>query len=165
MSLLQTIFCCFPGGQEGGITLSSGEDREKMRSDEDAANDIVNLLYTTEKAGNVLKAEIQRIMQAHGCIQANGIREYFAEVVFKTLEAAVRAGRIMGPVIKDAYNRAVEATKKIKEFVKENPALCSIIAIGIIALLLPWLLEALGFAVEGIIEGWHISTPLYATIC
>jgi hypothetical protein len=103
-------------------------------------------------------------MQAHGCIQANGIREYLAEMVFKALEATVRAGRIMGPIIKDAYDRAVEATKKIKEFAKENPVLCSIIAIGIIALLLPWILEALGFAAEGIIEGWHDSTLFYACI-
>jgi hypothetical protein len=68
----------------------------------------------------------------------------------------------MGPAIKDAYDRAIEESKKIKEFVQENPLFCSLIALGIITLLMPWLLGALGFGAEGIIEGqnsiFHLLT-------
>jgi hypothetical protein len=123
------------------------------RSDDDIAAEIVDKIYAAEKSSSALKTELHKI------VLVNGWTEYLAEAVLNALELAVRTGRVMGPVIKDAYDRAVEEAMKVKEFVEANPLFFSLIALGIIALLTPWLLEALGFGLEGIIEGeWlHLS--------
>jgi hypothetical protein len=145
MSFFQSILTCFGDRKPkaSGIT----EDKRAILSDTDVAHEIIEKLFTTEKHGNALKSELQ------GIIQANGWREGLAEAIFNATEVAVRNGRSMGPVIHDAYDKAVLALKNIEEFVEENPVLCSIIALGIIALLMPWLLSALGFAEAGITEG------------
>jgi len=116
------------------------------RSNDDIASEIVDKIYAAEKSSSALKTEL------HNIVFANGWSEYLAEAVLSALESAIRAGRVMGLVIKDAYDRAVEAAMKVKEFADANPLFFSLIALGIIALLMPWLLEALGFGLEGIIE-------------
>ena len=145
MSFLQSILDCF--GNRKGQTSLIEESKTMVRSDSDIANEIVEKLFTTEKNGNALKSELQ------GIIHANGWREGLAEAIFNATELAIRTGRTMGPAIQTAYDRAVVEMKKVKEFGEDNPQLCAIIALGIIALLMPWLLTALGFAAEGITEG------------
>jgi hypothetical protein len=40
--------------------------------------------------------------------------------------------------------------------VKDHPIMCAVIAIGILVVLAPWVIEALGFAEGGILEGRRI---------
>jgi hypothetical protein len=130
-----------------GSANDVNEFQNNKQADKDVAAEIVDKLYSTEKHGDALKAELQ------GIIQTNGWRESLAEAIFEALELAVRTGRTMGPALQNAYDRAVEEAKKIEGFVHGNPLLCSIIAVGIVALLMPWLLEALGFGLEGYHRG------------
>jgi len=60
----------------------------------------------------------------------------------------------MGTVMAEAYRRALSAAE---EFAREHPVLCTVIVplivLGILTLLVPWALEALGFGELGPIEG------------
>jgi hypothetical protein len=53
----------------------------------------------------------------------------------------------MGQAIREAYDRAVnEAT----EFAYDHPVFCTVLALGILAILMPWVVDAaLGFAEIG----------------
>lgn len=52
--------------------------------------------------------------------------------------------------MKDAFDKAVD---KAVGFARDHPVWCAVIALGILVLLLPWALEALGFAETGPIAG------------
>ncbi|EXJ55687.1 hypothetical protein A1O7_08616 [Cladophialophora yegresii CBS 114405] len=52
---------------------------------------------------------------------------------------------VKGP-LKDAFVKAVDAAAG---FARDHPVWTTLIAVGILAVLLPWAVEALGFGVEG----------------
>ena len=63
--------------------------------------------------------------------------------------------------MKEAFDKASAATEV---FVNEHPvlvqAMVTVVAIGILALLVPWAVEALGFAELGPVEGtWTCNLP------
>ena len=113
MSFLQPIINCLC---EGDYPRNDEHEPNKTSSSEDdMATKIVDLIYKTEKHGNALKAELQ------GIIQTNGWSERLAEAIHAAIEVAVRNGRVMGPVIQGAYDRAVLESKKVKEFRRRQP--------------------------------------------
>lgn len=59
----------------------------------------------------------------------------------------------LDPVFREAYDKAVEGTQMIEGFVKENPVWSTIIALGILAILCPAIIHALGFTLKGVAEG------------
>lgn len=59
----------------------------------------------------------------------------------------------MGIALGETYERVVREIDSIEGFVKEHPVICAVIAIGILVVLAPWVVEALGFAEAGIVEG------------
>jgi hypothetical protein len=57
----------------------------------------------------------------------------------------------MGQAMKEAFEKAIS---EAVGFAREHPAYCTLIALGIlVALGLPWAIEALGFAELGPLEG------------
>lgn len=130
-----------------------------LDSDEERAKEFVNKLRFTEKNGNALKAELQ------GMIQANGWREYFQEAMMKALKEMVEAGGHMGPIFEKAYHEAMEKAMQFKEFADNHKVLYWIVAIGILAIMAPWVLEALGFAESGILEGMTVQFWMILAKC
>jgi hypothetical protein len=56
----------------------------------------------------------------------------------------------MGQAMQEAFDMAVnEAT----ELAHDHPIFCTVLALGILAMLMPWVIEALGFAELGPVEG------------
>jgi hypothetical protein len=70
----------------------------------------------------------------------------------------------MGPAVKAAYEKAVAAVNKVKEWAEAHPEMTAVIitliALGVLALMVPWLAASLGFAEEGIIEGKFVTLLL-----
>ena len=70
--------------------------------------------------------------------------------------------------MKEALEKATEAAEKeagrAAGFAKEHPLYCTVLALGILVWLgMPWVLTALGFAEEGIVEGVFLfSSFLFA---
>lgn len=115
---------------------------------EEVAEDVVNTILRAEKAGVGLRAELDAIVGPYGW------KEYLAEKVLEKLGAALQGAHDkLGPAIRDAYDKAWEAANEIEGFVIQHPVMCTIIALGVLVVIAPWVIEALGFAELGPVEG------------
>ncbi|OCL04818.1 hypothetical protein AOQ84DRAFT_399893 [Glonium stellatum] len=114
------------------------------RTDEDIASDVLSTLYHAEKEGHNLDQELQDIVGAYGWT------EDIAKAILVGLEAALKNGASMGQAMKNAFDRAINAAE---EFVEDHPVFCTLVALGILVVLAPWAIEALGFGELGPIEG------------
>lgn len=73
-----------------------------------------------------------------------------AHYILQKLAKALEKGAALGKAAKEAFEKAsAEAVR----FAKEHPAYCTLIALGILVLMAPWVLEILGFAELGPVEG------------
>lgn len=73
------------------------------------------------------------------------------------LEQSLReAEKLQGP-LKEAYTKACDAALAVEGFVKEHPVFVTVIALGVLVMLTPWVLEVLGFAELGPVEGTPAS--------
>ena len=98
-------------------------------------------------------------MRVSNVVEVTNWTESLAKAVLARLDEAVKAGTIVknGP-LKEAFDKAVAAAV---EFAKEHPVWTTIIALGILVELLPWVIEALGFAELGPVEGMWMSLPFH----
>jgi hypothetical protein len=121
------------------------------------ATKIITILRQAEKSGLALTESL------NDAVNPTGWSERLAERVLKVLEDALSAtGRdTWGQVLRDAYGKAVavagEIFEKLAQETKEHPELAAVLltllAIGVMAVLMPWVLEMLGFAAEGPVAG------------
>ncbi len=117
-----------------------------------AASSIVSTLQTAEKAGPSLDASVQSLVH-----QAGGWSEYLATAILSSLERMLKAGSPISEVMSAAYHKACEAAKAIEGFATDHPlataVFCTVIALGLLVVLMPYVLEVLGFGSLGPIEG------------
>lgn len=112
-----------------------------------SANSFVDTLFVAEKNGIELRLALD------GIIRTNGWKQNFARAVFEALQKAIETARPMGDALREIYKKVVRVVDDIEGFIKDHPILCALIALGILVLLSPWVIEALGFAEGGILEG------------
>ncbi|KAI5844429.1 hypothetical protein DFP73DRAFT_459440, partial [Morchella snyderi] len=115
---------------------------------QDIANEVVDALYSAEKKGRDLEQKINNIVTAYGWTENIGI------AILNALESSLRKGAVMGQAMAEAFGKATNAAI---DFAKEHPIYCTIIVIGILILLAPWVLEIIGFGELGPIEGTFAS--------
>lgn len=135
------------------LTGSSSTSSTNLASTSELAAEVLDVLYSAEKKGKALEHDLDQL------VNASGWTEDLASAILSALENAIKNGKVMGTAMKEAFDRAVtEAT----EFAKDRPIFCTVIALGILVCLVPWVLEAAGFAEAGIVEGssfldhtWH----------
>lgn len=119
------------------------------------ADDVVNTILHTSLTGPALYMKLDSI------VGTNGWKENVARWVLEKLTRALQdANDKLGPTVRDAYHKAWEVAKSIEGFVIEHPVMCTIIALGVLAILAPWALEALGFAELGPVEGMDTVATL-----
>jgi hypothetical protein len=112
------------------------------------ANDVVDTILHTKLTGLALQMKLDSVVGAYGW------KENVAKWVLEKLTRALEEGHEkLGPAVRDAYHKAVEVAMTVEGFVIEHPVFCTVVALGVLALMSPWLLPLLGFAEEGIIEG------------
>ncbi|OCK73706.1 hypothetical protein K432DRAFT_364519 [Lepidopterella palustris CBS 459.81] len=115
------------------------------------ADQIVAKLLAADKNDAILKADLQSTIHTYGWYDG------LAAAVLAALENAIKLGEEMGPAMKSAYEKAVAGVNMVEEWAAEHPemvaVLVTIIALGVLAIMTPWLMAWLGFAEEGIVEG------------
>jgi hypothetical protein len=111
---------------------------------------VLQALLSTEKGALDLKKTVQDIVGEYGWT------ENIAKVILGGLEDALKKGVQGGQVMKEAFKKVIS---EAPNFAHNHPYFCTLIALGILALLLPWVLEALGFAKLGPVKGnrFHLS--------
>jgi hypothetical protein len=120
---------------------------EKSPDSHDAllAHEIINAMLHAEKTGEELRLQVSNV------VEVMNWTESLARAVLAGLDEAVKNNSIIkeGP-LKEALNKAVAAAVG---FAKEHPIWTTLIALGILVELLPWVVEALGFAARGPVAG------------
>ena len=89
-----------------------------------------------------------------------GYYDRLAKMILERLSHALENGAAFGKTAKEASERAAEAAVG---FAKEHPVYCTIIALGVLVTVAPWVLEILGFAELGPVEGLSIHGSHYTS--
>ncbi|EXJ91861.1 hypothetical protein A1O3_00411 [Capronia epimyces CBS 606.96] len=112
------------------------------------ADDIFNAVQSAKQVGDQLRGQVEKIAPA------SYWTDRLAQLVLARLEEGVRKvvleGVQIGGALKEAFDKAVVAAVG---FARDHPAYCTLIALGILAVLFPYMLELLGFAELGPVEG------------
>lgn len=152
--LFQAVFECLGGTASDDDKFDNAvneknhfgfkEKDEAGRSVQDIATEIIDTLYSAEKNGRDLVKTLDNIVGEYGWVENIGA------AILNGLESALRKGVAMGPVMKEAFDKA---TRAAIGFARDHPVYCTIIALGILVLLTPWVIEAIGFGELGPVEG------------
>ncbi|BDD54463.1 hypothetical protein MAP00_000081 [Monascus purpureus] len=141
MDLLRPIIDCLMGHANESPSSHHDDKRIAYRSQPRAAQEI---------AADVLSWTGITRKRLDETVGEYGWTEEIGKAVLHGLEQAIRARAKMT----DAVNQAVQtATEAAVGFAKEHPVYCTLIALGVLAILTPWVIEALGFGELGPIEG------------
>lgn len=147
MDILAAILNCTCGPvqqhdlDEKSVTIRGTNPR---RSNEDITIEVVNILRTAEKDGHDLKRKFD------DAVGTTGWTEDIAIAILGALEQALNDTATVGQVMKEALEKAAH---EAYEFAREHPVFCTVLALGVLVLLAPWVIEALGFGELGPIEG------------
>ncbi|MCJ1403304.1 hypothetical protein MMC11_006527 [Xylographa trunciseda] len=121
------------------------------KSDEEIATTILTTLLTAEKPGRSLNIALNDIVA-----QSGGWTERIAIAVLNAVQNALKEGSPLREAMKDAYEKAVDVAAEVLGFARDHPVLtevvCAVIALGILMLLAPWVIHALGFGMLGPVE-------------
>lgn len=134
------------------------------KTPEEAASQILTALLSAPKPGPSLDASIRSIIHTHRPSTASWNTWYasLAKAIFHKIENLLkeRSTRLSG-AMDDACHKASDAAATTGEFAREHPlwtaAVVAIVVFGIMVLLAPYLLEALGFAELGPVEGEYFA--------
>ncbi|KAI9685654.1 MAG: hypothetical protein M1822_004214 [Bathelium mastoideum] len=167
MAMLSNLFGCFclwadpePSDLAENHTLNNTKNGpyQDGANEAEIAHDIVAKLFAAQKHDVILKADLQTT------IRARGWYESLAAAVLATLVRAIELKAEMGPAMKDAYGKASTAISQNKEWAGKHPkmteVIITLIALGILALMMPWLMVYLGFTEDGIFKG-----ELFSHLC
>jgi len=116
-----------------------------------AADSLVDTIFLAEKNGIELRQTLEEI------IQTNSWRQNFAKAVFEGMQKAIETARPMGDALREIYEKVACVVAGMKGFAHDHPIVCALIALGILVLVAPWVIEALGFVEGGILEGEKYS--------
>jgi hypothetical protein len=123
------------------------EKTQHPQSTQSLAEDVLSILYAVDINDGHLRQRLQDV------VRETGWYESLAASVLNGLENALKAGAPMGQAMKDAYEKAAQVVGKVWGYVKEHPVFFTLLALGILVILAPWAIEALGFGELGPIEG------------
>jgi hypothetical protein len=136
---------CFTYPDEKLALLAAAQDSRKA---ELIANDVADTILQTDLNGPALQMKLDSMVGTYGWT------ENIAKRVLEALSRALQEGHEkLGPTIRDAYHKACEVAKSIEGFFIEHPVFCTVVALGVLALVMPEILGWLGFAELGIVEG------------
>ena len=122
-----------------------------MPSAESQAAHILSILYSAQTNDQHL---VRRVQDA---VHQTGWTQHLAVAIFTNLESALQKEMLMNQVMKEAYHRASQVVSDIWKFAKEHPVICALVALGILTILMPWVISALGFGELGPIEGIQVG--------
>lgn len=134
---MDCLISCFPSLARYEPFSEAGKIREQ-------SIEIVDILLNAEKSGKNLQKRLD------GVVAQSTWTERLAKAVLNGLVRAIEAGEKAATAMADALRRAKDAAV---DFACEHPAYTTLLALGVLVILAPWVIEALGFGELGPIEG------------
>lgn len=141
MDIVKAVYACLTGQLEHDYDPI---DEKTPRDTQDVATRVFDALNHAQKPGQHLRRTLNDLVGEYGWY------ENLAIAVLNQLENALRSSVPMGEAMKDAYNKSVAAAAG---FAHDHPVFCTLVALGILVALAPWIIEVLGFGELGLIEG------------
>ena len=86
-------------------------------------------------------------------VRVTGLYETLAVAVLNRMENALKAEVPMGQAMRDAYDKAAKVVEEVWQFAKDHPVFVAVVGLGVLVVLAPWAIAALGFGELGPIEG------------
>jgi hypothetical protein len=127
------------------------------RHPDTAAARLVRMLY--DRSGNKI-SRVKLFNNFEYMLITTCCQVTFAEAVFEQLARAMKQERTMGALLTGSYDKVCAVVSEIDGFRKDNIILRAVIALGILVVLFPKLVEKLGFVKWYIVEGVSFQ-PLY----
>ena len=130
------------------------EKAQHPQTTQSLAEDVLSTLYAADINDEDLRQRIQDV------VRETGWYESLAVLVLHGLENALKAGAPMGQGIKNAHEKAAQVVGDVWGYMKEHPVFFTLVALGIFVILLPWVIELLGFS----LGSWvllKVCRPLY----
>ena len=123
-------------------------DTSDLRTAAEVAEDVVSTILRTSITGPALQ------MRLDSTVGTYGWSENVAKWVLNKLSRALQATHEkLGPAVQDAYVKACAAANSTQGFVIEHPIMSTVVTLGVLAVIAPWVLEALGFGELGPVAG------------
>ncbi|KAK7419850.1 hypothetical protein QQZ08_010684 [Neonectria magnoliae] len=151
MDCLSSLLFC--AGSRNDTAAPKPEPNEKpiitdqpVPYSDDAAGQIVEILRTAEASGKELEDRLKQV------VSVNGWTENLAKSILHGVEKILKDGAKASSAMTEA---AEKATNTAAEFAKTNPGYTilvtggTLIAVGVLVMLIPWVLDALGFCAAG----------------
>lgn len=128
---------------------SKYSDKDNNEADtEPATTNFIDVLFNAPRSSlynNTLHQDL------NDSIKTYNWTESLARSILAKLEFILSDPSKFGGALKDACERV---TREAWEFARDHPAYCTLIALGILVVIgMPWILEVLGFAELGPVEG------------
>lgn len=128
--------------------IEKQQPRKSDPTEEELATRILDTLFTFEKSSDALAIHLQSI------VSTTSWTESLARRILDGIVSALDSGKVLVGSMKETYDKVRLVAE---QFVKEHPVLTAVlvtvIAIGILVILVPWAVEALGFGELGPVEG------------
>jgi hypothetical protein len=150
LSKLQAIFPCLPCTESEDDSYPNEKAALLSNSNKAAliADDVIAALLTTDLSGAALQ------MHLDSAVGTYGWTSNVAKWILEKLTGLLRDGHEkFGPALREAYEKATKIALSVEGFVVEHPVFCTIVALGVLTLMIPWVLGALGFVEVGIEAG------------
>ncbi|EYE99708.1 uncharacterized protein EURHEDRAFT_407701 [Aspergillus ruber CBS 135680] len=135
MSFLSSILPCLFGDVADTSSLTTTTNH--------AASNIITAILTSPTT-----VELQKTVNEQ--VAVTGWTDSLVEAILRGLTTAVEAGAALARPAADALKKATDAAI---DFKKDHPVYATLIALGILFVLLPWVLELLGFTESGVSLG------------
>ena len=130
------------------------------RTQDEAVTALISAFQKHEKISHELRTAVNEIE-----ISCGGWTEYIAQKIIETVQDIVKGGGFLLGVLDGAYKKAQAAMEGVEGFVKDHPvwaaAVIAVLALGICYVLLPWVLEAVGFGQIGPRAGKGNINPVF----
>lgn len=146
-SLINAAFQCL--GYRQVKTYHTSCDATLTSNEQTIVQDVLTTILSAEKAGK----ELEKLLNEK--LGTTGWTQKIAQAILGGLVNALEKSAPLGQAVKEACEKS---SNEALEFAHEHPVFLTVVALGILVLLTPWVLEALGFAEIGIVEGelWDI---------
>ncbi|TGO29035.1 hypothetical protein BPAE_0019g00050 [Botrytis paeoniae] len=158
--IVDCLFCS-DNYHENATYSTISDDRRLVLSTNSAeiqtAESLLSALLTSEKLSNDLETRLKNIVKNSGLVHTNGLwYEGLARILLKRFESLIKEGQSgnLTGAVKESFDKAKDT---VEEFIRNHPVLTSIaltlFVLGLLMYAAPWAVHALGFTLDGPLEG------------
>lgn len=138
-----------------GLTAERVENTLNL-GDINMVNEVIEMIQTSEKWDPALRSRIEDMFDELGWTD-----DIAKAILFKLLQIIQHGQKDIGTGLRDAIEFTSSIVNEFFEFAKDHPeataVFCTLVAIGVLVFVAPWVIEAVGFGELGPIEGKSIE--------